>query len=404
MHILFVHQTCPSQFGPVVNWMSRSKDHRVTFLSSDRRVRGGSFEHICYDAPPDPPRGRRIPWTRHFEQHLLHCQGVAQALKRRPDLRPDLVVGHSGLGATLLIPDVRDCPIVNYFEYFYHPNRHDILDRQEFEHPEWHVSWRRAVNAIFLSDLDTCAAGYSPTPWQQRLLPKRYQPKVKVIFDGIDTSVFRPRRRARSIGRIALPPQTRVVTYVARGFELIRGFDVFMKVAKRIYTQFPDVVFVVAGTEDVAYGTDYYLTGQRSLKRWVLKQDDYDLAKFRFVGWLPEQALVQLFNASDLHIYLTTRFPVSWSLLNALACGATVLASDTEPVRDVIAPNVTGLLADFDDVAGLAEEAVAVLRDPDAYRAIGRAAVEDVRVRYSTATVVPQLVAHFARHARRATA
>jgi glycosyltransferase involved in cell wall biosynthesis len=40
-------------------------------------------------------------------------------------------------------------------------------------------------------------------------------------------------------------PSTRVVTYVSRGFESMRGFDVFMKAAKRIYQQHPDVVFVV---------------------------------------------------------------------------------------------------------------------------------------------------------------
>src|SRR5678815_452071 len=94
------------------------------------------------------------------------------------------------------------------------------------------------------------------------------------------------------------------------------------------------------------------------------KQDSYDLSKFRFVGWLSTSRLVQLFNFTNLHIYLTTPFPLSWSLMNALACGATVLASNTEPAREVIEHGRNGLLADFFDVDALAAEALKVLRSP----------------------------------------
>lgn len=56
-----------------------------------------------------------------------------------------------------------------------------------------------------------------------------------------------------------------------------------------------------------------------------------------FLGQVPPDDLARLFAFTDLHVYLTVPFVLSWSLLNALACGATVLASDTAPVREVIA-------------------------------------------------------------------
>ncbi|MEA2624212.1 MAG: hypothetical protein QOD06_257 [Candidatus Binatota bacterium] len=400
MHILFVHQSYASQFAPVAEVMARSKDHRVTFVSTQPNRRHGAIENLHYDYSPDPHPAAPMPWRSVYARHLLHCQRVARVLEGRPDVRPDLVVGHSGLGPTLLIPEVLDCPIVSYFEYFMDTKRNDMLFRTDFEKPPWFRFWRRALNAVFLADLANCRSGYSPTRWQRSLFPKEYRSKLRVLFDGIDTAVFRRLpTRPRQIGSLAIPDDTRIVTYASRGMESMRGFDVFMKVAKRIYERYPKVLFVVAGRERVAYSTDPRVIGQSSFKKWVLKQDSYDLSKFRFVGWLPRPRLAQLFNASDLHVYLTTPFPLSWSLFSALACGATVLASDTEPVREVITHGRNGLLADFFDVDGLAETALKVLRSPSSFRELGRAAATHVQDRYGADAVVPKLIRYFCRTA-----
>jgi len=316
-------------------------------------------------------------------------------VKKRPDLKPDLVVGHSGFGPTLFLPEVLDCPILSYFEYFMDTEHNDMLFRTDFTHPGWFHRWRRALNAIFLTDLVNCQSGYSPTQWQRSLFPKEYRAKIHVHFDGIDTSVFRPLPKRAAIDWVDLPKDARIVTYVSRGFESMRGFDIFMKVAKRIYTAYPNVVFVVAGLERVAYSNDPRLLGQASFKRWVLKQDSYDLSKFRFVGWLSTHRLVQLFNFSTLHIYLTTPFPLSWSCISALACGAIVLGSNTEPVREVIKHGHNGLLANFFDVDELAGQALEVLRSPSKYRQLGRTAAEHVQQTYSAEVTVPRLIEYF---------
>lgn len=404
MHVLFVHQAYPAQFGPMAQWMALSKDHRVTFLTAERSRWHGAIENIQYEAAPEPKAGKMIPWLREFEGKMRNCLGVLRALRRRPDIQPDLVVGHSGFGSTLLVPEALGCPIVNYFEFFMHPRRNDILFRNDFDPPDWFGCWRRATNAIFLLDLENCRAGYSPTRWQRSLLPKRYQPKVKVFFDGIDTAVFRPTRKSggpRTIGKLTLPRGVRIVTYVARGLEAMRGFDIFMRVAKRVYREYPNVLFVVAGRERAEYAPDIQPSGEASFKKWVLKQDAYDLARFWFVGWLATPELVRLLQLSDLHIYLTTPFPLSWSFFDAMACGATVLASDTEPVRELITHGRNGLLADFFDVEGLAEQALEVLRTPSAYRELGKAAANHIREKYSLEAVLPRLLKHFEHNANR---
>ena len=98
-----------------------------------------------------------------------------------------------------------------------------------------------------------------------------------------------------------------------------------------------------------------------------------------------------LFAISDLHVYLTVPFVLSWSLMDALACGATVLASDTSPVREVIEHGHNGLLTSFFDVGAMADAAARVLDAPQDFKHLGRNGVAMVHDRYSLAVCLPQM-------------
>lgn len=56
-----------------------------------------------------------------------------------------------------------------------------------------------------------------------------------MIFDGVDTQVWRPQPDIpRRLGNLSVPDGVRIVTYATRGMESMRGFDIFMKMAKRL--------------------------------------------------------------------------------------------------------------------------------------------------------------------------
>ena len=250
-----------------------------------------------------------------------------------------------------------------------------------------------ARNANLLLDLEDCDIGYSPTRWQRSLFPANYRSKIRVAFDGVDTSFWRPLpERQRRVGNWVVPEGTRVVTYVSRGMESIRGFDIFMKTAKLLCERRQDVVFFIVGEDRICYGGDAEFIGTSSFKQWVLARDEYDLSRFVFTGLLPPARLVELFSLSDLHIYLTVPFVLSWSLMDALACGATVLASNTAPVIEMIRHGQNGLLADFFDIEGLADTANKVLDNPGDYRPLGQSGVEMIRDRYSLDVCLPRML------------
>jgi glycosyltransferase involved in cell wall biosynthesis len=392
MHVLFLHQNFPAQFGMIAGRLARD-GHRVTFVS---RKEAGAVEGIV--RIPYEPRGGATAQThyggRTFENMVWHSHAVYDALKGRPDIVPDLIVGHAGYVSTVLLRELYRCPIVNYFEYYYHARNSDLDFRPDAPAAEEDRLRTYFRNGALLVDLVNCDLGYAPTRWQRDRLPPIFHPKVRAIFDGVDTERWKPlplRAGERRAGRVTIPAGVKLVTYVARGFESIRGFDVFMKVAKRIYQRRPDVRFAVVGQDKVCYGGDEKRTSGLTYKQWVLSQDEYDLTKFAFVGVLPSAELAELLAVADLHLYFTVPFVLSWSLMDALACGATVVASHTAPVCEMIEHGSNGLLADFFDVDGLAELACAVLEKPDEYRHLGAKAAEFIRANYSLDVCLPQV-------------
>lgn len=393
MHVLFYHQNYPAQFGHVAARLARSLGYQVTFASREGPAEVPGIGRVLY-APAGGATERTHYCGRTFENQVWHSHALFEALKARPDVRPDLVVGHTGFGSTLFLRELYPAArFVNYFEYFYHTTDSDMDFRPEFPPSEIDRLRARARNAGILLDLNHCDAGYSPTQWQRDRLPALYRPKVRVVFDGVDTDLWRPGPKTpRQVGRYTFPDGLKLVTYVARGLEAMRGFDVFMRVAGELCRRRRDVRFVVVGADRTCYGSEAKHTGSKSFKEWVLRQGDYDLSRFEFPGMVPPAVLARLFQLSDLHVYLTAPFVLSWSLFDALACGAVVLASDTAPVRELIADGENGLLCDFFDVAGMADKAEAVLDRPGEFRPLAAAGARKVRERYSLDVCLPQMV------------
>jgi glycosyltransferase involved in cell wall biosynthesis len=406
MHVLYVHQNFPAQFGHIAHHLVQKLGWRCSFVSETPGGTVGGIEKIQYKILGGATRQNHF-CSRTFENTIWHCDGVYRALKARPDVQPDLIVGHSGFGSTLFLRELYpDVPVINFFEYYYLPHDPDSdMDfRQDlgWEVPEMKYLRSRCRNAMILLDLQNCDTGYCPTHFQKSKFPIEYQKKLRVVFDGVDRSIYhgydeqlRPpvsQRKMRRFVDLEVSPQTRVVTYVSRGFESMRGFDIFMKSAKLIYQQYPDVIFLVVGTDRIAYGGDDSYTDGKTFKEWVLSQDDYDLSKFRFLGRLSPPDLGRLLAASDLHIYLTVPFVLSWSMMDAMSCGAVVLGSATSPVKEMIRDGENGLLADFFKPHEFADKAVAVLKDPDAHRPLGRAAEEMIKQQYSLEAVLPQML------------
>jgi glycosyltransferase involved in cell wall biosynthesis len=410
VNVLFIHDAFPAQFGRLGLELTRQYGWRATFLvqslsscPTPSREMLDTLEILRVPMAAEHRSSDGVPWPQIYGHYLDQCQTVYDALRARPDLRPDLVVAHGGRGApTIFLRELLDCPIINYCEYYFATHRRDISYRIDLPPAEPASFFPRCINAPTLVTLADCDAGYSATQWQKQSFPARFHPKIDVYFDGIETELYHPGPEPRTLGDVSIPRDTRVVTFVSRGLESIRGFDIFMKVADRIARTRTDVLFVVVGGEEIHYGWDKLHTGSPSFKQWVLEHGDYDLSRFLFLGRVLPEQLARILRISDLHLYLTAPFVLSWSLLNAMATGCVILASDVPPVREVLEPGINALVEPLFDVDRLCETALSVLADPPAFASLGSAARATVAESYSLEVCIPPLARFFDRVASRA--
>jgi len=80
---------------------------------------------------------------------------------------------------------------------------------------------------------------------------------------------------------------------------------------------------------------------------------------------------------SKVHVYLTYPFVLSWSLIEAMSVGASIVASGTAPVREVIVDGVNGRLIDFFSVDEVVDAVVQLLINSDVRSKFSRAARGD---------------------------
>jgi glycosyltransferase involved in cell wall biosynthesis len=100
--------------------------------------------------------------------------------------------------------------------------------------------------------------------------------------------------------------------------------------------------------------------------------DRIDWDRVHFLGRVPYASYRSILQISRCHVYLTVPFVLSWSLLEAMSMGATIVASDVAPVREVMEHGKTGSLVDFFDPAALARQVADVLANPGPHCDLGR--------------------------------
>jgi glycosyltransferase involved in cell wall biosynthesis len=393
MRILFIHQNFPGQFKLLANTLAQQKGFEVVGMGDaanlETKPKTTAFPVLGY---PCRPRNKSPGhhYLASFETAIRRGQDVLRACQqiRAKGFVPDLIIGHPAWGELLFIKDVfPDARLIAYFEFFYRAVGADVGFDPEFPSKADDRYKLRIRNSTQLHALAECDAGISPTLWQRSTYSVREQARIRVIHEGIDLETACPDPAAAfrlADGRL-LTRKDRVITFVSRQLEPYRGFHVFMRALPELQRTLPDARFVIVGGDGVSYGASPpapYASYREQLLAEVGSR--IDPKRTHFVGRLPYADYLRLLQISRLHIYLTYPFVLSWSMLEAMACGAPVLGSATPPVQEVIRDGENGFLFDFFDRDQLVERAAGILgRDESQIESVRQAARREVESRFS---------------------
>ena len=178
-----------------------------------------------------------------------------------------------------------------------------------------------------------------------------------------------------------------------RVIELYRGCHTFIRSIPSIQSENPEAQIVIMGqASGEGYGP---APTEGTWKDQFLKEikSKYDSTKVHLVGSLNHSSYLNILRNSWVHVYLSAPFVLSWSLLEAMSCGCSVVGSSTAPVQEVIQHQKNGLLTDFLDPKALAGTVCALLEDRPLAKKLGQNARTTIESNYSLKTCLPRQLA-----------
>ncbi|HUC19676.1 MAG TPA: glycosyltransferase family 4 protein [Acetobacteraceae bacterium] len=380
MKYLFVHQNFPGQYLHILKHLAARGRDQIVFLTEPNANHLAGVRKVVYHMG----RGANTathPDAREFELASLRAETVARTAMqlKRLGFTPDIIIGHHGWGELLNIRDVwPETPLLGYFEFFYHTAGMDVGFDPEFPPDPSLFPRIRAKNTVNLLALTMGGHGQTPTLWQRATFPAWAATGIEILPEGADLALCKPlvvaRRQPLVLGEIRIAPGEKLVTYVARNLEPYRGFHVMVRALARVLAARQDVRAVLVGGDEVSYGMKPPEGGTWRARMLAELGGKIDPARVHFPGKVAYRHFLALLRRSDAHVYLTYPFVASWSLREALAMGAPVIGSDTEPVREFVRDRHNGLLTPCLDPVRLAERILELIEDEALARRLSVAA------------------------------
>jgi glycosyltransferase involved in cell wall biosynthesis len=211
------------------------------------------------------------------------------------------------------------------------------------------------------------------TRWDAEALVRWGVPpeRIRTVYLGVDGSWFErsPHPVIGEVRRIVI--SGRLIPW--------KGHLTFLRAFAQLASVFPGIEAWIAGEG----APDY---------RARLDQEVKDLGLTERVTFLGHQSDVRaILGQCEIAVHCSEREPFGLVLIEAMASGVPLVASDVEGPREIVDPGRTGLLVPPDDVEGFATALERLVRDPALRASIARNARAEALARFHTSANVAAL-------------
>ena len=184
------------------------------------------------------------------------------------------------------------------------------------------------------------------------------------------------RRRGEIRRRLGASPEVPLIGVIAR-LVTIKDLSTFLEAASALHRSRPDVRFLIVGDGEL---------------RSRLEQEAHALGLdqcVHFLGW--QRDLEPIYADLDLVVLSSLNEGTPVSLIEGMAAGLPVVATEVGGVPDLVEHGKTGLLVPPKDSKALSAAMEALLGDPERRREMGRLGREAVYPKYSDAALIDRM-------------
>ncbi|MHC4251160.1 MAG: glycosyltransferase [Planctomycetota bacterium] len=229
--------------------------------------------------------------------------------------------------------------------------------------------------------------------------------KLRVVMNGIDLSFFEETppsdTPARDAARAELGLDARAFVAGSAGAfvpwkrheDFVRAFAALAEdeVAREAGGGAPVEVAKLVPSRAVLFGDDLF--GENGRYAFDLKKlaDELVGSRFLFTGWRAD--VPRMMPALDVFVSASDGEPFGRVVVEAMAAGVPVVATDSGGKREIVGDGVTGVLVPQGDVAALGEAMGALMRDPERRARMGEAARERARSEFAVDRVAREVMA-----------
>jgi L-malate glycosyltransferase len=200
--------------------------------------------------------------------------------------------------------------------------------------------------------------------------------RVETLYSGLDLGSW----RARAQGAPSAEPLIVTVGNLRR----VKGHDVLVRAAAEVLREFPTARFRIAG--DVL--EPEYAAELHALVRELGIEE-----RFEFAGGVKD--LLGFLGEADVFVLPSRSEGFSNAIIEAMAAGLPVVATDVGGNAEAVVEGVTGRIVRPESVEELASAMRGVLAEPERAREMGRAGRQRVLERFTTEAMMRQLVAAY---------
>jgi glycosyltransferase involved in cell wall biosynthesis len=176
-------------------------------------------------------------------------------------------------------------------------------------------------------------------------------------------------------------PEDRLLVGSVGTLTPLKGYEDFLRAAAQVRDVAPEAFFVISGV-DSSPGQAY----QSALERLIGELDLGD--QVRLINWMDD--ITELFCALNIFVSASHTESFGLAIVEAMAAGAAIVATETEGAREIIQDGETGRLVPIGDAEQMAQAIVSLINDRETRQQMADAARTSAKETFSLARMVDE--------------